>query len=165
MKPKKKPKPPSSPHGTLAWLAVVRAYNLCDTVLAERLDALGLHVNKHEVLANLFTAPGITQQELAMRCFVAKSGISMLLTRMESEGLVLREADPVDARVKRLFLSAAGEALARKTLKIQSDVVGAMAAAVSEAELAMGAEVMKRVSTELESLRTMAPRSSVALLK
>ena len=66
---------------TLAWLSVVRVYNLCDAAMATRLAPLGLRVGEHEVLANLLRAPGITQQELAKRCFVAKSGISMMLTR------------------------------------------------------------------------------------
>ncbi len=142
-----------SPHGTLAWLAVVRAYNLCDSVMAVRLGALGLNVGEHEVLANLATTPGITQQELAIRCFVAKSGVSMLVTRMADQGLVAREGDATDARVKRLFLSASGEALAKKTLRIQAEVVGAMASAVSDGELDQVADVMQRVSLQLESLR------------
>ena len=34
------PKQRSSPHGTQSWLAVVRAYNLCDAVMTARLAAL-----------------------------------------------------------------------------------------------------------------------------
>ena len=144
----------ASPQGTLAWLAVVRAYNLCDAVLSARLAELGLRVGEHEVLANLATAPGMTQQELAARCFVAKSGVSMLLAQMEGLGLVAREADTGDARVKRLFLSATGRALAAQTLKVQHDVVDAMAAGVTQAELATVAAVMERVSVQLEGLRS-----------
>lgn len=142
-----------APHGTQAWLAVVRAYNLCDAVMSARLAGIGLRVGEHEVLANLASAPGITQQELAARCFVAKSGVSMLLAQMEAHGLVLREPDAADARLKRLSLTPAGRAQAAKTLKIQSEVVGAMADGASEAELATVAEVMRRVSTRLEALR------------
>ncbi len=145
--------PRAVPHGTLAWLAVVRAYNLCDAVLGGRLAALGLRVGEHEVLANLANAPGMTQQELAAHCFVAKSGVSMLLAQMEGLGLVTREVDASDGRVKRLFLSATGRALAAKTLKVQDDVVGAMAAGVTPAELAAVAAVMERVCTQLDALR------------
>lgn len=143
----------SSPHGTQSWLAVVRAYNLCDAVMTARLAELGLRVGEHEVLANLIALPGITQQELAARCFVAKSGVSMLLTQMEGKALVVREVDVGDARVRRLFLTPAGQALAAKTLKIQAEVVGAMASGATEAELATVADVMQRVSVKLEALR------------
>lgn len=146
-------RPPPSPHGTQAWLAVVRAYNLCDAVMTARLAGLGVRIGEHEVLANLVTAPGITQQTLAARCFVAKSGVSMLLTQMEGEGLVRREADAADARVKRLFLTAAGEALARRTLQVQAEVVRAMVEPATEAELDAMVDVMQRVSARLEALR------------
>lgn len=145
--------PSSSAPGTRTWLAVVRAYNLCDAVMSERLAALGVRIGEHEVLVNVATAPGLTQQELAARCFVAKSGVSMLLAQMESQRLVVRETDAADARAKRLFLSAKGEALARRCLEVQSEVVRAMAAPVSAAELATVADVMRRVSAQLEQLR------------
>ena len=151
---RKHPKTPSSPHGTQTWLAVVRAYNLCDSIMAARLGELGLRIGEHEVLATLATVPGITQQALAARCFVAKSGVSMLLTQMEGKGWVVREADASDARVKRLLLTRVGLALATKTLKIQSEVVGAMVEGASEAELAAVADVMQRVSARLETLRS-----------
>ncbi len=147
----------SSPHGTQAWLAVVRAYNLCDAVMTARLSALGLRVGEHEVLANLATLPGITQQELAARCFVAKSGVSMLLTQMEAQGLVRREADAADARVRRLTLTPAGAALAQQSLQVQSEVVAAMVDGATESELGVIAEVMARVSQRLEALRAAAP--------
>ena len=126
---------PSSPHGTAAWLAVVRAYHLCDLVMTTRLARLGVKLPEHEVLANLSTAPGITQQQLASRCFAAKSHTSMLLKQMEAQGLVRREADPNDARAKQLFLTASGAALARKTMKVQAEVVSAMAAPLTVKEL------------------------------
>ncbi|MEO8060311.1 MAG: MarR family winged helix-turn-helix transcriptional regulator [Burkholderiales bacterium] len=148
---------PSSPHGTQSWLAVVRAYNLCDAVMSARLAELGLRIGEHEVLATVATVPGITQQELAARCFVAKSGVSMLLTQMEGKALVGREADAADARVRRLFLTPAGQALAEKTLKIQAEVVSVMVEGASEAELAMVADVMQRVAAKLETLRDALP--------
>ncbi|WP_341890501.1 MarR family transcriptional regulator [Variovorax sp. YR752] len=146
-------KTPSSPHGTQAWLAVVRAYNLCDAVMTARMAELGVRIAEHEVLANLATAPGITQQQLAARCFVAKSGISMLLAQMESRGWVRREADAADARIKRLHLTADGQALAQQTLAAQADVVRAMVAGSSDAELDQVRDSMQRVSQRLEALR------------
>jgi DNA-binding MarR family transcriptional regulator len=142
----------SSPHGTQAWLTVVRAYNLCDAVMTSRLAALGLRVGEHEVLATIATSPGITQQALAARCFVAKSGVSMLLTQMQAKGWVKREAHDGDARVWLLTLTARGEALAAKTLQIQSAVVSSMVTGCSDDELAMLTGLMQRASLQLEAL-------------
>ena len=148
-----KSRAPSSPHGTQSWLAAVRAYNLCDAVMTARLAEFGLRLGEHEVLANLATWPGLTQQELAARCFVAKSGVSMLLTQMEGKALVLRQSDAADARAKRLFLTPAGLALATRTLKIQSEVVAVMVEGATDAELATVTDVMLRVAARLEALR------------
>ena len=58
---------PDKAAATLAWLSVVRVYNLCDAAMTARLAELGLRVGEHEVLANLLRTPGMTQQELAKR--------------------------------------------------------------------------------------------------
>ena len=98
---------------------------------------------------------------LAARCFVAKSGVSMLLTQIEAEGLVMREADPQDARVRRLSLTKAGLALARQTLKVQAEVVAAMVGPVPEADVAAVARVMEGLSERLEAMRAAQPRGPV----
>ena len=151
--PSRTSKAPSAPHGTLAWLAAVRAYNLCEAVMTARLGAIGLRVGEHEVLATLATTPGITQQALAARCFVAKSGVSMLVAQMEKQGWVQRESDSADARVKRLSLTEAGMAVARRTLQVQAEVVSAMVASASEADMEVVTRVMDRASEALEAMR------------
>ena len=150
---------------TASWLAVVRAYNLCDRLLSARLAELGVRVGEHEVLANLARQPGITQQELAGRCFVAKSGVSMLLGAMEEARLVRRELDAGDARVRRLFLTAAGERLARRTLAVQAAVVEAMADPVTAGELDSVADVMRRVGARLEAILATRPVSPASVLR
>jgi DNA-binding MarR family transcriptional regulator len=135
-----------------SWLSVVRAYNLCEAVMARRLGELGVRTQEHEILANLRREPGITQQQLAARCFSAKSHISALLTALEERGWVRREADPADARAKRLFLAPAGERIAAGTAVVQADVMAAMAASVSAAQMAQVSEVMQRVSERLQAM-------------
>ncbi len=137
---------------THSWLSVVRAYNLCDAVLTQRLAAIGLKLGEHEVLINLLRTPGISQQQLARRCFVAKSGVSMLVTRMQKDGLVQRQADAVDARVWLLTLTTSGRALAEQAQAIQDAVVQVMARHSSPAELQGIADAMQRIGAALEGL-------------
>ena len=77
----------------------------------------------------------------------------MLVTRMEEDRLLRREADPVDARVRRLSLTTRGEALAAKALAIQAEVVQGMVAGASEAELVHIMEAMQRASVALVAMR------------
>lgn len=133
-----------------SWLSVVRAYGLCDALMARRLAALGVRTAEHEVLANLLREPGISQQTLAARCFSAKSHISGLVSALEQRGLVRREPDPADARAKCLHLTPEGEALARRTGAVQAEVVRLMTQDFSAAELAQVEQVMGRLGGLLE---------------
>jgi DNA-binding MarR family transcriptional regulator len=135
------------------WLSVVRAYHLCDAVMAARLAKLNVRTAEHEVLANLVRDPGISQQVLAARCFTAKSHISALLRSLEERGLVRREQDPADARARRLFVTRSGETLAKKTIAAQSDIVAAMTRAVSARDMAFIESAMARVCERLQSLQ------------
>lgn len=137
---------------TATWLSVVRAYNLCDAVMAARLAALGVRVVEHEVLAHLQRHPGLTQQELTARVFFAKSHLSALLGQMEAQGLVRRAADASDARVKRLSLTPAGTALAQRTMAVQNEIVATMTAGYPAAELARLEAMMNEVGARLGAL-------------
>jgi DNA-binding MarR family transcriptional regulator len=138
---------------TDAWLKVVEAYNLCDKVLSARLAEVNVTVPEHEVMIVLLRHPGATQQHIAKGCFVAKSGVSMLLGRLEKQALVRRESDGEDARVKRAYLTSSGDRLARKTLKIQQELVALMAQPLKAAELATIASAMDRVANTLSLVR------------
>ena len=133
-----------------SWLSVVRAYNQCDALMAQRLAVLGVRTAEHEVLANLLREPGITQQALAARCFSAKSHISGLLSQMAERGLVQREADPADARAKCLRLTRSGAALARRSGAVQAEIVALMAQALPARDLAQVERSMTRVSQALQ---------------
>jgi DNA-binding MarR family transcriptional regulator len=135
---------------TRSWLSVVRAYNLCDALMARRLGALGVRTAEHEILANLRRDPGLGQQALAARCFTAKSHISGLLSDLEERGWVRREPDPADARAKRLFLAAAGARMAERTARVQADVVALMAGATTAASMSQVQAAMTAVSERLQ---------------
>ena len=143
----------AQPSAVRTWLAVVRTYLLCDEVMALRLAPLGVRIAEHEVLANVANEPGLSQQDLAARCFTAKSHVSALVVSLEQRGWLQREVDPGDARVRRLRLTRSGEAMARKTMAAQAEVVQAMAAQVSSAELLGIEAAMQRVGQALEALR------------
>jgi DNA-binding MarR family transcriptional regulator len=135
-----------------SWLSVVQAYNLCDTLLARRLAPLGVRTAEHEILANLRRGGGLTQQDLAQRCFTAKSHISTLLNQLEERGWVRREADPADARAKRLYLQPEGQRVAALTAAVQAQLVAQMAAPLTPSALAQVAVSMGRVSEQLQAL-------------
>lgn len=145
-----RPAPKTDSRALKSWLSVVRAYHLCDALMARRLAELGVRTAEHEVLVNLLREPGISQQTLAARCFSAKSHISGLIGALEQRGLVRREPDPADARAKCLHLTRDGEDLARRSGAVQAEVVRLMTQDFSAAELAQVEQVMGQLGSLLE---------------
>lgn len=143
---------PGDDEAVRSWLSVVQAYHLCEALMSRRLAALDVKLAEHEILVNLKREPGLSQQQLAQRCFSAKSHISGLLGSLEERGWVLREPDPADARAKRLFLAPAGARVAERTGAAQAAVVAAMADAVTPAAMARVTETMRALSARLQDL-------------
>jgi DNA-binding MarR family transcriptional regulator len=138
---------------TGTWIAVVRTYNECTATLTHLLAPLGVSLLQHEILMNLFRSPGLTQQQLAERCFSAKSGISMIVARFVREGLIERKPSRKDQRAWSLSLTAEGQELADQVIDIQNDVVSEMAKAYSPDDLLLVKEIMEKSSVLMQDLR------------
>lgn len=135
-----------------AWLSVVQTYNQCTATLTRRLAPLGLSILQHEMLMNLLRTPGISQQRLAERCFSAKSGISMQVAAFEKDGVLARRVDPGDARARLLHLTDRGEALAKRALAVQTEIVEAMTGGYTADELA---DLKRRMDAITDVLKKM----------
>ena len=81
--------------------------------LDRELKPLGITRSQWWVLAFLSRRDGMMQSALAADLDLTKVAIGGLLDRMENAGLVLRKCDESDARVRRVFLSRAGNRLVR----------------------------------------------------
>lgn len=138
---------------TATWIAVVRTYNECTATLTHLLAPLGVSLLQHEILMNLFRSPGLTQQQLAEKCFSAKSGISMLVARFVEDDLIERTSAPKDQRAWSLSLTEKGRVVAEQLVRVQNDVVAEMAKAYSSDDLLLVKDIMDRSSVLLENLR------------
>lgn len=135
-----------------AWLTVVTSYHLCDAAMVQQLAPLGVKLAEHEVLSHVLRDPGLSQQQLAERCFTAKSHISGLVAALEERGWLTRERHPDDGRARRLQLTVAGRAMAERTLAVQARVVDVMAQALSPQEMLQIEDAMLRVNERLRAL-------------
>lgn len=133
------------------WIAVARVHNLWEKTFGEALAPLGIQVAHYDVLANIFHVPGLTQQGLAEKLLVGRSAMSMLLPVLERRGLIERRGDEADRRVRRLWLTPAGESLTRKAMAIHVAGIEAMMTVLSDAECNAIGEMMRRVAKALEA--------------
>jgi len=76
---------------------------LMRTEFDRRVSELGVTRAQWMVLARLARRPGCTQTELAEMMEVERATAGRLLDRLEENGLVRREPDPDDRRVRRVF--------------------------------------------------------------
>ena len=102
------------PSGLGGWLQVVKVYQTCYSVLSQELKYLDLSVAQHDVLTAIHHEDGLSQQRLAEKLLVVKSNVTALLGRLEARGLIRREVDAQDARVRRVYLTPAGKRARRK---------------------------------------------------
>ncbi|MEM9056095.1 MAG: MarR family transcriptional regulator [Pseudomonadota bacterium] len=144
--------PLTTPRGYDTWLAVGHTNLKVHRVLNQLLGTLDLSLAQHEILLTIQRCEGLTQSELAARLHVIKSNASALINRLEARGLVRRTADRADARIRRLSLTDAGQALVRRSFAVQARVVEAMVSVMSDDELERMATLMDRISASLDAL-------------
>ncbi|QPF88106.1 MarR family transcriptional regulator [Bradyrhizobium genosp. L] len=109
------------------------------------LSPLGITRSQWWVLAFISRKDGLPQTQLANELDVGKVAVGALIDRLESSGFVIRQADPVDRRVKRVYVTkqARGflEKLRKETDKFNTRIVNGIdrkqLEAASEALLAM----------------------------
>lgn len=104
---------------TPAWIALIRTHaRLWDQVETQMRNDSGLTMPRFDVLMQLNMAGGrLGLSELAARIVLSPSGLSKLLDRMESTGLIRREPDPSDARSTFARITPHGRALVKKARK------------------------------------------------
>ena len=98
-----------------AWEALFRAQATIAQELATG-DVWGdLAPTEYGVLYALSAAPaGLRMSELSKDVLLSQAGLSRLVARLESRGLVVRSLDPDDGRASVLHLSSAGARLQRR---------------------------------------------------
>ena len=81
------------------------------------LAPLGITRSQWWVLAFISRKDGLPQTQLANELDVGKVAVGALIDRLESSGFVIRQADPVDRRVKRVYVTKQARGFLEKLRK------------------------------------------------
>jgi DNA-binding MarR family transcriptional regulator len=98
---------------TVLWLRLVHVFQKLDRMAVEQMRSQDLSLAQFDVLAQVGSHEGLTQQELADHLLVTKGNISQLVEKMEQRGLVRRSAQ---GRTMRLWLTQEGHALYTRSI-------------------------------------------------
>jgi DNA-binding MarR family transcriptional regulator len=94
----------------------------------------GGHPGRNFVLGMLAGHEGISQRDLAEKLHLARPTITIMLQKMEHEGLIERWNDPDDQRLTRIRLTEAGTAQNRGMGEAYARYITATIGALSEAD-------------------------------
>lgn len=86
------------------------------------LDKWGIHPGQVPLLSELERNNGLSQKELSDRLRVRPSTITVMIRRMEANGLVERQHDPNDQRVSHVVITASGRQAHEQIVKAMDDV-------------------------------------------
>lgn len=109
-----------------AWHGCVSFTNQTLAALDQALRARhGISVTEFDVLITLFNAPDgrLRMTELTRHVLVTASGLTQLVTRLDSKGLVSRTVDPQDRRSFFATLTMAGHARLREARPTHNDII------------------------------------------
>jgi DNA-binding MarR family transcriptional regulator len=132
-----------------AWMAFVRTHTrVWERIEAEMRREHGLTMSRYDVLAHLNAAGGrLGLGQLAEQIALSPSGLSKLLDRMESAGLIRREADPSDARAAFAAITPRGRKLVTSAREshhaLLRETVGR---ALTDRDLADLSRIMRRLA-------------------
>lgn len=89
--------------------SLLEAAQAVEARIESSLSPLGLSLAKLNVLGSLVgSSTPLTLGELAQKLACVRSNVTQLVDRLESDGLVRREADPADRRSIRAVVTDAG---------------------------------------------------------
>lgn len=92
-----------------------------DRYLASRLEEYGVSVPQSFVLFALLEEDGSTLKEIGTKAQIDSSSMTVLVDKLENEGLLERRLDSQDRRAIRVFLTQKGRELAEKVLDLAMD--------------------------------------------
>lgn len=100
----------SSDDRVAAWAAVLRTHAAVLPKLERALQRTGLPLTWYDVLLVTNAAPGrkLTMSELGRQAVVSRERVSRIVTELEREGLVERQANPDDKRSSFAAITAEG---------------------------------------------------------
>ncbi len=113
----------------------------------EDTDGVMTQPGAHLVLAFLAAGDGTTQLELVRSTHLKAPTVSVILKKMEEEGIVRRECDKCDGRAVRVFLTNHGREIDKKHIKLIKSVDANALSGLNESEC----ETLMRLLTKIRN--------------
>ena len=127
--------------------------NICrlhHTRADQSMDRIGLYRGQGILLMILSQHDGMTHSEIAKELEISPAAATKVIKRMEQAGHVLRQADPTDERVSRVYLQDQGRALTGKIDHAFGELDRAMFEGLPDADLERFRDLLMQMQANLQ---------------
>src|SRR5438105_10270633 len=102
--------------GTHLWLVLMKAHRALERLATRSIESSKVGLSDFAIMEMLLHKGPQPVNEIGRRVELTSGAITTAVDRLESRGLVTREAHPTDRRARIVRLTAAGEEQAASTL-------------------------------------------------
>ncbi len=125
---------------------------LLDDCVAQKTRNLHLQAGARRVLACLAIRDGVSQLDLIRQTHLKAPTISLIVQKMEQDGLITRKTDDLDMRLTRVYLTDAGSAVHAEIRNEIAVVEDEAMAGFTDEERDMFRSFIKRIYLNLDDL-------------
>lgn len=133
--------------GTHVWLVMMKAHRALQNLAIRSIESSGVGLSDFGVMEMLLHKGPQPVNEIGRRIELTSGAITTAVDRLESRGLVKREAHPSDRRARIVRLTAAGKQQATRIFASHKAAMDAAASGLSKSERAALIELLKKLGT------------------
>src|SRR5438105_3795540 len=135
--------------GTHLWLVMMKAHRTLERLATRSIESSEVGLSDFAVMEMLLHKGPQPVNEIGRRVELTSGAITTAVDRLESRGLVTREAHPSDRRARIVRLTAAGEEQAAKVFAVHKAAMDLAARGLSKTERATLIELLKKLGTSV----------------
>jgi MarR family 2-MHQ and catechol resistance regulon transcriptional repressor len=133
--------------GTHLWLVLMKAHRALERLAIQSIESLEVGLSDFGVMELLLHKGPQPVNEIGRHVALTSGAITTAVDRLESRGLVTREAHPTDRRARIVRLTAEGEAQAAKVFAGHKAAMDSAASGLSKTERAALIQLLKKLGT------------------
>ena len=151
-------KQPADASGTHLWLVLMKAHRTLQRLATRSIESSEVCLSDFAVMEMLLHKGPQPVNEIGRRVELTSGAITTAVDRLESRGLVTREAHPSDRRARIVRLTATGQEQAAKIFAGHREAMDLAASGLSKTERVTLIELLKKLG--ISAGARAAPRQS-----
>jgi MarR family 2-MHQ and catechol resistance regulon transcriptional repressor len=136
--------------GTHLWLVMMKAHRVLERLATQSIESFEVGLSDFGVMEMLLHKGPQPVNEIGRRIGLTSGAITAAVDRLESCGLVAREAHPSDRRARVVRLTARGREQATKVFAGHKTAMDSAASGLSKSERAMLIRLLKKLGVSAE---------------